>query len=122
MKKLVYIADDDELVLHTIKDKLEQSGFDVGVAINESQVKDLFKNRTPDVFLVDFLFTSKNGVELVEDLAQTVPNIKKNCILMTSLKTEGFLSKVVESGITYVVKKDTEDFSQLIDLVKQVSL
>ena len=73
--------------------------------------RSLIKDTTPDVLLLDVGLPDGSGLDLIPDVKQISPDT--NIVVLTSLKDETTLMRVVDSGISGFVSKD----SQLSDLL-----
>lgn len=73
--------------------------------------RSLIANTTPDVLLLDVGLPDGSGLDLIPEVKQASPDT--NIVVLTSLKDETTLMRVVDSGISGFVSKD----SQLSDLL-----
>ncbi|MFN2213181.1 MAG: LuxR C-terminal-related transcriptional regulator [Anaerolineales bacterium] len=73
--------------------------------------RSLIEETTPDVLLLDVGLPDGSGLDLIPDVKQISPDT--NIVVLTSLKDETTLMRVVDSGISGFVSKD----SQLSDLL-----
>lgn len=85
-----------------------------GAAGSLSDGRDLIQNTTPDVLLLDVGLPDGNGLDLIPEVNQLSP--ETNIVVLTSLSDEGTLMRVVDSGISGFVSKN----SQLSDLLTTI--
>lgn len=85
-----------------------------GAAGSLSDGRDLIQNTTPDVLLLDVGLPDGNGLDLIPEVNQISP--ETNIVVLTSLSDEGTLMRVVDSGISGFVSKN----SQLSDLLTTI--
>ena len=85
-----------------------------GAAGSISDGRELIQNATPDVLLLDVGLPDGNGLDLIPEVNQISP--ETNIVVLTSLSDEGTLMRVVDSGISGFVSKN----SQLSDLLTTI--
>jgi len=85
-----------------------------GAAGSISDGRELIQNATPDVLLLDMGLPDGNGLDLIPEVNQISP--ETNIVVLTSLSDEGTLMRVVDSGISGFVSKN----SQLSDLLTTI--
>jgi len=83
----------------------------LGSAASLESGRSLIENTTPDVLLLDVGLPDGSGLDLIPEVKQASPDT--NIVVLTSLKDETTLMRVVDSGISGFVSKD----SQLSDLL-----
>lgn len=86
----------------------------LGSASSLEKGRRLLKDTTPDVLLLDVGLPDGSGLDLIPEAKQICP--ETNIIVLTSLKDETTLMRVVDSGISGFVSKD----SQLSDLLQTI--
>ncbi|OQX27931.1 MAG: hypothetical protein BWK80_02780 [Desulfobacteraceae bacterium IS3] len=73
-KKLsVLCIDDEEMIRFTVGDYLEDSGYTVLMAENGKTGLEIFREKKPDVVLVDLMMPEVNGFEVVSAVKQESP-------------------------------------------------
>ena len=83
----------------------------IGSAGSLEQGRNLIKETEPDVLLLDVGLPDGSGLDLIPEVNQSCPD--SNIVVLTSLTDETTLMRVVDSGISGFVSKD----SQLSDLL-----
>jgi DNA-binding NarL/FixJ family response regulator len=83
----------------------------IGSAGSLEQGRNLLKETEPDVLLLDVGLPDGSGLDLIPEVNQSCPD--SNIVVLTSLTDETTLMRVVDSGISGFVSKD----SQLSDLL-----
>ena len=86
----------------------------LGAASSISKGRSLIQETTPDVLLLDVGLPDGNGLDLIPEVNQISP--KTNIVVLTSLSDETTLLRVVDSGISGFVSKD----SRLSDLLATI--
>jgi len=86
----------------------------LGSASTISNGQRLIKETTPDVLLLDVGLPDGNGLDLIPEVNRISP--ETNIIVLTSLSDEATLMRVIDSGISGFVSKN----SQLSDLLETI--
>ena len=86
----------------------------LGAASSLSDGQILVENCSPDVLLLDVGLPDGNGLDMIPQINTTSPDT--HIIVLTSLSDEATLMRVVDSGISGFVSKD----SQLSDLLETI--
>lgn len=64
----VLLVEDEEMLAMVVKETLEMNGFEIEIANNGVEGWTKFKNKQPDVCVVDIMMPRKDGFSLVEDI------------------------------------------------------
>lgn len=85
MKKTVLVIDDDVLILRTLKDIIENSGYDVVTLEDPSKAEDYIERFLPSVMIIDIFMPGRSGFDLIEDFRNTqkyenIPKIFLTCL------------------------------------------
>ncbi|HKL18834.1 MAG TPA: response regulator transcription factor [Halalkalibaculum sp.] len=104
----VLIADDHEILrfgISTFLNSAENINV-VGEASSGDECIELFKQKDPDVCVLDISMPGKNGIETTKAIREIDPNVK---VLILSMHIDkGILDQVLEAGINGYLLKDTE--------------
>ena len=72
----ILIIDDNIKVLGTYARILEYAGYEVIVAINGNGGIITYKEKLPDLVIIDILMPIKEGLETIRELKQDFPDVK----------------------------------------------
>jgi len=72
----IYIVDDDPLICKNLKVLLEKRDFEVGTSSNPLKACSMAGEFQPDVIVLDLAMPEKDGMELLSDLHQKIPEAK----------------------------------------------
>jgi DNA-binding NarL/FixJ family response regulator len=86
----------------------------LGSASSISNGQSLIKETTPDVLLLDVGLPDGSGLDLIPEVNRISP--QTNIVVLTSLSDEATLMRVIDSGISGFVSKN----SQLSDLMETI--
>jgi DNA-binding response OmpR family regulator len=117
-KKRVFIADDDETVLISLKKLLELSDFEVEITRNSKDVLPMIKASRPDIILLDLLMPNLGGLEICEMLNSDEQTQGIPIIVISALGREEDIKRAYRLGVIgYFVKP--YDFNELLREIKR---
>jgi len=90
----------------------------LGSASSVSNGHNLIKETTPDVLLLDVGLPDGNGLDLIPEVNQVSP--ETNIVVLTSLSDESTLMRVIDSGISGFVSKNSE-LSELMETIRKAA-
>ncbi len=67
-KKTIIIVEDEPSLVFTLKDTLENEGFEVHITEDGEQAVDLVKDTDPDLMLLDLMLPGKSGYEVCKEV------------------------------------------------------
>ena len=81
----------------------------IGEAENGKQALTLIKNNTVDIVLTDIEMPIMTGIELIEILASTQPQIKT--MIMTTFARAGYIKRAINAGVKgFILKESPSDY------------
>ena len=116
-KKQIYILDDDESVLRSLKLLLVSYGFAVDVFSSAGEFFSVVPNSAPGCLILDIHMTGLNGWETLRRLTET--GSKRPVIVITADKDDRFKEKALKAGAVGFLQKPFEDH-YLLHMVNQV--
>ncbi len=90
MNKILVIDDDDHFG-NMMKRMLEKAGYDVELAVDGSQGVKLFRQIAPDLVITDIIMPEKEGIEVIMELKEMVPDVKIIAVSGGGRRMEGSL-------------------------------
>jgi two-component system, NtrC family, response regulator AtoC len=78
----VLLADDEEGILKTLGRALREEGYEVTAISRAAEAQRLLGERPFDVFVVDHRMPGRTGLELIRDLAASVPEAERPQVVM----------------------------------------
>lgn len=90
----------------------------LGAASSLANGSRLVQDTTPDVLLLDVGLPDGNGLDLIPEINQISP--QTNIVVLTSLSDETTLMRVVDSGISGFVSKNSQ-LSELLDTIHKAA-
>lgn len=116
-EKKIFICDDEENVLTSLKKMLELSGFKVRTTKKPQEVIPSVKAFQPDVILLDLLMPDIGGLEICEMLNKEEATSKIPVIIISALTDYLDIKKAYKLGVTGYFTKPY-DFK---DVLKEVT-
>jgi len=117
-KKRILIADDDEIVLTSLKKLLVISGFEVNTTTNSRSVPAIVKSFKPHLILLDLLIPDLGGLEICDILNKDSQTQGIPIIILSGLGNYADIKKAYELGVIGYITKPYE-FPQLLKEIKK---
>ena len=107
MKKRVLIADDTALFREMIKNALGSEEYQiVGEAVSGGQAVDMYKEKKPDLMILDINMPKMNGIDALTAVMEYDPEAK--VIMCSDQKYEGMIVMAIKKGAKdFIVKPFT---------------
>ena len=116
-KYTLVVAEDDALLLRSLKDRFEQEGFVVFQAQNGVEAVKFSLEHHPDIILLDIVMPIMDGMTVLKHLREDEWGKKVPIILLTNLSDSEKVAEAVSQGVyDFLIKIDWK----LDDLVKKV--
>ncbi len=110
----VLIVDDDEGLRDSLKDILEDEGYEVHCASSRAEASKIAKVTFPWVSVVDLKLPDGSGTALLTDLKRIKPD--SVCMLMTAYADVDSAVMALEKGAFYYLRKPVKP-AELVELV-----
>jgi two-component system response regulator (stage 0 sporulation protein A) len=112
----VCVADDNRELVGLLSEYIEgQEDMEVlGVAYNGQECLSLFKDKEPDVLVLDIIMPHLDGLAVLERLRESELKKQPNVIMLTAFGQEDVTKKAVDLGASYFILKpfDMENLSR----------
>lgn len=115
-KANVWVVDDDRSIRWVLQKALESVAIDVRVFENAADVLNELKNDTPDVLVSDIRMPGMDGLQLLADIKQNIPDLP--VIIMTAYSDLDSAVSVYEGGAFEYLPKPF-DVDEAVDLVQR---
>lgn len=110
----VMIVDDEELIRNMIHKSLSKTGYKVLEAENGKQALEIVEKESIDLIIADLVMPEKGGLELIMELNNNYPDIKKIAISgKLPVENESIHGLAEEFGVLAVFSKPLEIFDLL---------
>lgn len=104
MRKRILIADDTTFMREMLKSSLDKEKYEIiGEAKTGKQAVDLFKEKKPDLLILDINMPEMNGIDALTEVMEFDP--KANVIMCSDQKQEPMIVLALKKGAKdFVVK------------------
>lgn len=117
-KKKIFIVDDDEAILLSLKKLLVLSGFDVDVTNEPREAVAKIKTFNPDVIILDLLMPHLGGLEICQMLNNDEQTQNIPVIVISALGRDEDIKKAYRLGVTGYFTKPY-DFNDVLKEIKK---
>ncbi len=119
MKKIL-IIEDDPIVAHIYRNRLEKEGYTVEVSNDGQSGFHRIHEFHPDAILLDLMLPKINGVEILKKIRAQTQFARVPVIVFTNAYVPNMIQEAVAAGASHVCNKATLTPRQIIDLVHQL--
>jgi DNA-binding NtrC family response regulator len=91
----ILLADDEEKILKTLGRALRDDGHEVTTASNAREAARWLNDRAFDLLVIDFLMPDRTGLDVIRDLAASMPEAERPAIVM--MTAHGSIESAVEA-------------------------
>jgi len=98
-RKRILIVEDEEALLSTLRDELEDAGFDVDVAVTGDEALRKIQEQLPDGVLLDLLFTQgSDGMAVLSHLKQDERTRELPVVILSNVGDDEYVRHALELG------------------------
>lgn len=121
-ERIVFIVEDNPLVLNLYVDSFRYKGYSVQTANNGEEAIEKLTSLTekPDVILLDILLPKKNGYEVLEHLKRQENLRAIPVIFLTNIEEEDGRKKALTMGAAGYIIKSRQNPMKVIEEVEEV--
>ena len=106
--KSILIVDDEPIVRESIRDWLEDAGYEVTTAETGEEALEMMKKQDFSVLILDIRLPGKTGIRVLREVKAFKPKIKS--IIITAYPSSGLAAEAKELGaIDYLIKPIAPD-------------
>ncbi len=116
-KMAILIIDDHPAMRTTLKDILEEEGYDVNTASTGIQGIELSGKKNYDLFLVDVRLPDLNGVDVFKKIKSLIKNPR--AIMMTAYSMDELKAEALKEGALAFLQKPL-DIETVLSIIKEV--
>ena len=99
----VLIADDSEFMRNLLREILEEDHTIVGEVENGVEAVEVFKEKQPDLVMMDIVMPIRDGIEATDEIKTAAP--EANVIMCTSVGQEEKMKEAVKAGADGYITK-----------------
>lgn len=118
----VLIADDNKEFCQLLKDFFEQQSdiYPVGCAYNGIEALEIIEESKPDIVVLDIIMPHLDGLGVLEKLSGGNQLTKPRVIILTAFGQENVTQRAMELGADYYILKPM-DFNVLVERIRQLA-
>jgi len=114
----ILVVDDDQTIRDVFKRALENSGYEVIVAINGMECQEMYLKHNPDIIILDIIMPEQEGIETILRLKATDKNVKIIAVSGGGMGSAfGYLDNALKLGAKAAFEKPVN----LKELIKKVN-
>jgi len=100
-----FIVEDDQNIVNILRQIITERelGQVIGFALDGTSAVDEIRGQSPEIVLVDLFIPGKNGIQLVEELKHSHPDL--SYVMISSVSSKDMIAKAYESGVDYYIQK-----------------
>jgi CheY-like chemotaxis protein len=121
-KKTILIVDEDQLVTHIYREKLEEQGFQVEVMRDFGSALEALKKDVVDLVILDLCLPGINTVELIKNIRSDSAMQSLPVIAFSNPYLSSLTRAAVEAGATKSVAKVDTTPEQIVELVRELGV
>lgn len=115
----VLLAEDDQFLVKTLKERLEQEGFTVVIALDGGQAMERVNEVKPDIVLLDLMMPVKSGFDVLEEMKANSELKKIPVVILTNLGQESDTRKCLDLGATDYLIKAKIAMKDVVEKIKE---
>ena len=119
-KKRLLLAEDDDLLASLLNYRLEKGGYEVQLAHDGREVKELLKERIPDIIVSDIMMPYFSGIELV-DYVRNELQLQIPVIIISSAGNEENVLNAFEMGANDFISKPVSPSELLVRVGRELA-
>jgi DNA-binding NtrC family response regulator len=108
VNKPIRIVDDEAIVRESIRDWLEDAGYQVATAKSGEEALEMIAKQDFGILVLDIRLPGKSGVEVLKEVKTVKPQIKS--IIITAYPSTGLAAEVMKLGaVDHLIKPVAPD-------------
>ena len=112
----IFILDDEEIFSFSMEHYLKKAGFSDIHRFQTSEELHEKMHEQPDVLILDHFLNNEIGLDILEQIKQTHPEIK--VIYLSAQKTAAIAVRALKLGAFAYLEKSITDIKEIIKLIK----
>lgn len=115
--KLV-LVEDEEILRVVLKEKFEEAGFEMSVAVDGEEAVPLIQEINPKVVILDLLLPKKNGFDVLQELKadSSLKNIP--VIILSNLGQDEEIKRALQLGAADYFVKTQHPIKEVVEKIK----
>lgn len=118
--KSIVIVEDDRFLSSLMKARLEKDGFVVLQAFDGAEAIQLFKEKTPDLVILDLIMPKVTGFEVLQSISLTPQLQKVPVVILSNLAQDSDIEKARQLGAKEYFVKIKVSIDDLVGRIKNL--
>ena len=114
------MAEDDPFMVTLLSDALRKEGLNVLLAISGTDVVQKFKEKKPDLLLLDIVMPEKTGLDALREIRALEGGANVPAIMLSNLEDEQSQSTAEELKVRHYLVKAKTHLPEIVEKVKAV--
>lgn len=119
--KKVLVVEDDEFLANAMRVQLETDGYEIVIAQNGEEAKQLVEEHKPNVVILDLILPKVDGFVFLEEIRNIEEYKKLPIIVASNLGQKEDIKKAMDLGANDYVVKTNLSIEELVQKVKALS-
>lgn len=116
--KVIYIAEDDELLRNLYERKFTLSGYTIQTAADGKAVLDLIAAKQPDLLILDINMPGFDGFQVLDSLAETERNYP--ILMLSNFADDPHKEKAATYKIDRFLEKQHTTIKHLLEIAEEM--
>jgi DNA-binding response OmpR family regulator len=118
--KSILLVEDDPFLVDLYNTKLKEEGFEVEIAVSGREGLRKFKEKKPDLILLDIVLPDLDGWEVLEEIKKLDKLDDLKIIVLSNLTEQGDVKRAQELGATRYLIKSHFTPSEVVGEIKKI--
>lgn len=118
-KKRLLLAEDDDLLASLLNFRLTKAGYEVLLATDGRQVKEMLQHGMPDIIVSDIMMPYYSGIELIDHVRNEL-NSKVPVIIISSAGNEQNVLTAFELGANDFISKPVSPDELMVRVAREL--
>ena len=105
MSRKILVADDEAHILHIVRMKLSNAGYEVLTAVDGQEAIEIFLSEGPDLLITDYQMPGMTGLELCRQIKECGAMSVIPVVMLTSREFDIEPGEIQRAGITTILAK-----------------
>jgi len=114
----ILIVEDEEVLAKVLREKFENEGFQVELAIDGEMVMSMAKKIKPDMILLDLLLPKKLGIEVLKEIKSDVELKTTKVLILSNLDDDQNIKNALTLGAVDYFVKTQHPLKEIVEKVK----
>ena len=117
--KLVYIVEDDPVVVQFLSDRLRNEGYSVEFFLNGEDLCQRMMYR-PDYVVLDYYLKDYDGRDLLEYIKEIYPDVP--VIGFSRMNNKEEITRLFSRGLDYYIIKSPKGVDEVVEIIEQLRI